>query len=221
VNTDNLPGYHDQLGLLPYASWLAGHGFFKSLGLCLLLILGAMIVIAFIGESRGLPLFKNQFRGFFPGTVWLAIATAMLLVMAGDLPYDPRWYNSTGWHVILQIGTIIGAILMTRGDRKIYPRRALLSPTKVWNNAMYALYGYLLIAVLVAVLFGTEWSFWFCVKQAVAWFFVYLWLRRVRKDIKMRKADPETFERKAAAAHVEDWRPIWRRKKAEPVADAA
>jgi hypothetical protein len=209
METSNLPGTHDPLGLFWYASWLGGHGFFVSLLLCLALAPLAMVVIAPVFETRFLPLGKKQFDGFFPGTVFLAIGTAILLSIASDFDHDPHWYNSTWWHLIVQLGTLIGAVVMTIGDRKVYPKRALYSPTKVFNNLLYAFYGYVIVTTFVTELVGGGWSFWTGVKEAVAWLCIALWVVRVRRDGKLRKTDPDAFNAKVAAAHIPDWAPIW------------
>ena len=99
-------GYHDPLGLFWYASWLGGHGFFVSLFLTLLLAPVAMMLIAPIFETRLLPLGKAQFDGFFPGTIFLAIGTAILLSIASDFPPEAHWYNSFWWHFAVQAATI-------------------------------------------------------------------------------------------------------------------
>lgn len=209
MNTSGTSGHHDPLGLFWYASWLGGHGFFVSLLLCLLLAPVAMMLIAPIFETRLLPLGKAQFDGFFPGTVYLAIGTAILLSIASDFDHEPHWYNSTWWHLVVQLGTLVGAVAMTFADRKIYPRRALLSPTKLWNNATYAFYGYVVITTFVTQLIGGGWSFWMGVKEAIAWFFIAMWAVRALRDIRMPKTDPAEFRRKSAAAHREDWKPLW------------
>jgi hypothetical protein len=209
METSNLPGSHDPIGLFWYAAWMGGHGFIVSLLLCLLLAPVAMMFVAPVFETRVLPLGKNQFDGFFPGTLFLAVGTAILLSIASDLPHDAHWYNSFWWHFVLQVGTLIGAVLMTIGDRKIYPKRALWSPTKVLNNLLYAFYGYVVLAAFTAELFGGEWGFWKGVWEAIAWFAICLWLVRVKRDNKLKKVDPDAFNRKVAAAHIVDWKPLW------------
>jgi len=214
MNVSTIPGYHDPLGLFWYAAWLAGHGFFMSLLLCLLLAPIAMMLIAPVGETRWLPLGKKQFRSFFPGTLYLGLATALLLLLAGELPYDPRWYNSFWWHLVVQFGALIGAALMTRGDRKIYEPRALWSPTKVFNNVLYAFWGYVFVTTFVAVLFGSAWTFWFMIRLAVTCFIAYRWLRLVRRVNRLRKEDPDAYARIVATAHDADWQPVWKYLKA-------
>lgn len=209
MNTPGTPGHHDPLGLFWYASWMGGHGFFVSLLLCLFLAPLAMMLIAPIFETRLLPLGKAQFDGFFPGTLFLAIGTAILLKLANGLPSEAHWYNSFWWHFAVQAATIVGAVIMTLGDRKIYPKRALWSPTKIWNNLMYAFYGYVLITVIVAQIFGAEWGFWMGVWEAVAALFIAMWVVRLRRDARLPKDDPDLFNYKVASAHREDWKPIW------------
>jgi hypothetical protein len=202
-------GYHDPLGLFWYASWLGGHGFFVSLFLTLLLAPVAMMLIAPIFETRLLPLGKAQFDGFFPGTIFLAIGTAILLSIASDFPPEAHWYNSFWWHFAVQAATIIGAVVMTLGDKKVYPKRALYSPTKIWNNLMYAFYGYVAVTTFVTQLFGAEWGFWMGVKEAIAWLSIAMWVVRLRRDARLPKDNPSLFNHKVASAHREDWKPIW------------
>lgn len=204
----------DPLGLFAYISWLSGHGFWRSLFLCLLVTPVAMMIIAPLFETRWLPLgSKHQFTSFFPGDIFLGIGAAILLRMAGDLPAEERWYNSTSWHLILQFGAIAAAVWLTYGEYKerntAYPTRALYSPTKVYHNALYAFYGYAVMAALVAVLAGGSWNWKFNLALFPAVFFLLLWLKRVIAEARLRKTDPRAFKNKINGAHIPSWKPIW------------
>lgn len=211
----------DPLGLFWYLSWLSGHGIWTTLLLCLLVTPVAMMVIAPVGETRWLPLgSKHQFQSFFPGDIFLGIGAAILLRMAGDLPAEERWYNNFWWHLSLQLVTIIAAAWLTYGEFRernvLYPARALRSPTKAYHNAgLYVAYGYVVVATLVAVLFGGAWSkdgafnWKFSLVLATAIAFLYQWLKRVIADGRLRKTNPRAFKAKIRGAHIADWQPIW------------
>lgn len=216
MNVSGIPGYHDQLGLLPYMHWLSGKGFWPTLLVLCILSLGIPMLLARVLESRPLPLRpKHQFVGFFPGVVLLGITTAWLLGLAQDLPHDARWYNSTWWNVLVQVVMLAFAVKATRDELKqaVYKRRAIFSPTKLYVNfALYAGYGYLIVATLVAVTFGSDWSFGFFVQLVLALIPGLVWAKLVARENALGKDVPETVRTKAEHAHDANWRPIWIRK---------
>lgn len=200
----------DQLGLLGYANWLTGHGFLLTIFLCWLLTPGMMIVIAPLLESRWLPLGRyRQFRSFFPGDLFLGVSTAGLLVLAQTLPPVPRWYNSGVWHWSVQIAAIAVALVLTWSEYKAgaYPLRAILSPTKLYHNfLLYGGYGYVALTTLVAVLFGSDWTWSFAGWLVLCLLPLLWWGYLVIQD---NSLSGEQARWKAASAHIEDWTPIW------------
>ena len=227
MNVSGIPGYHDPLGLFWYVAWLTGRSFWSTWLVLCVLTLGVTMVLARLAESRPLPLRpKHQFVGFFPGVILLGMTAAWLLHLAQDLPYDARWYNSGWFNALVQLVTLAFAIKATRDElkQKIYPKRAVFSPTKLYVNfALYAGYGYLITVTLFAVIFGSAWSFGFFVQLVLALIPGLVWAKLVARENTLGEDDlSDKLQIKAAHAHVADWRPIWRRKKADPEpADAA
>lgn len=146
----------DKIGLLPGFDWTAGHSLLVTIIIAWLATPGLMIALGAIGESRWIPLWsERQFRSFFPGDLFLGIAVASLLTMAQSLPDTERWYNATWWHLTVLIGAAIVAGVMTWLERDAYPKRALLSPTKIYHNGvLYVGYGYVGFTTAIAVIFG-------------------------------------------------------------------
>lgn len=77
----------DKIGLLLGFGWLADHGIFGTLAICMAITPGMMFVLGLVGESRLLPWTANkQFLSFIPGDVFLGFAVAGMLVLAQRLP---------------------------------------------------------------------------------------------------------------------------------------
>lgn len=202
----------DRIGLPFYWAWLTGLNFWWTFFLCLAITLGAMVFVAKVFESRWLPLNpKKQFLSFCPGDVFLSAMTAGLLVLAQRLPAEDRWYTSDLWHFVVQVTTIAVAIYLTYKELKdfAYPLEAIFSPTKFYHNGLlYAGFGYLIVTTLVAVLFGSVWSWSFVGLLALTLLPGLIWLALVRKDSTLPKHRKSI---KAQSAHVPDWRPMWRK----------
>jgi hypothetical protein len=200
-----------RIGLPPYWGWLEGHSFWVTLVICLAITPGMMIVIAPVLESRWLPLRSSkQFVSFFPGDVFLGLMTTGLLILAQDLPLEERWYSSDQWRGIIQAVVLVAAVVLTYGEKGAYPRRALYSPTKIYHNGiLYVGYGYLVITTLAAVLAGSIWTWSFAGWLSLCLLPGLIWLRLLLKDNSLH---PEQTRRKAASAHVADWKPIWSSK---------
>jgi hypothetical protein len=202
----------DKLGVLMYWRWLIGHNVLVTLLLCWTVTPGVMMLVAPILESRWLPLSpERQFLSFFPGDLFLGAGLTGLLLLAQRLPVGERWYQATWWHLLVQATTLVVALGITYAESGTYPLRALLSPTKLYHNiVLYAVYGYLIVTTLVAVLAGSRWSVSFAVALAfVLAPVVLVWAPLVARDSTLR---PDVGSAKAASAHVADWRPVWRRE---------
>jgi len=203
----------ERVGLPEYWVWLTDHGFIATFAYCLIITPGALIIMAPILESRWLPLSPHkQFLSFFPGDMCLGAVAAWLLFLARDLPDEARWYNSTAWHVFVQISALLIAGYLTYGEYigNLYPKRAVLSPTKLYHNfALYAGYGYMIFTTLIAVLFGSVWTWYFT--EGLVFMVVpgIAWIALVFADNTL----PGSLNEKAQYAHVANWHPIWKRRR--------
>lgn len=152
----------DKIGLISGFGWIAGHPLWVTLVLCLAVTPGAMLLIALLFEGRWLPLSsQRQFESFFPGDIFLGMAVAGSLELAKELPAREAWYNGAAWHSIALAVALIIAIALTVMELKagVYPRRAIMSPTKLYRNCvLYCGYGYVTITTVMAITVDLDWS---------------------------------------------------------------
>jgi len=185
---------------------MAGHDFVVTLMICWAITPIGHLAIGLIGESRLVPLDSwngRQFWSFFPGDVFLGVTAAFLLVAAGNLPSEQRFYNATWFHIVVLVVVAAVAIFMTYGEWKsgAYGTRAMYSPTKIYHNGvLYAGFGYVIVSTFIALVGAVE------LKSLIvpALFFV-VWMGMLVVD---NSIAPEPDER-AQNAHIEDWSPIW------------
>lgn len=196
----------DRIGLLPGFGWIAGHNFWVTLVICIIITPIGHLLVGFIGESRVISISPSrQFLSFFPGDLFLAVMVAGLLVRASDLDTSAHWYNATWWHVLVLLCAVVVAVLATYGEWKsgVYSTQAILSPSKLYHNGLlYGGYGYIIVTTLVAVLFGggADKMLALVLLPGLAW------LVLVVLDSTLT---PERAKEKAKHAHVSDWEPIW------------
>lgn len=121
------------------------------------------------------------------------------------LPEGRPWYTAPIVGILLiSIGGAVGWYI-TRVERDIFPRRALLSPTKLYHNSVpYIMYAYLGGLPLVACLASGTWSRerWWLVLAGVS---IAVWGVFALLDSALR----ERSRAKAGYAHPADWRPAW------------
>lgn len=200
----------DTIGLLPIFNLLTGHSYVVTLVICFIISPVMLYLIGIIGESRFVPILpRKQFLSFMPGDIFTAWGTANLLVMSQKLPNGIFWYNNLMFHLIILIGAIIAAILITHGELNpepgaiSYKRRAVLSPTKIYHNlGLYGLYGYIIITTFVACAAGGI-NFWTIIKAVspfLIWIIFLLTEGKVTRKTKLLRVNN---------AHVYDWQPLW------------
>lgn len=164
------------------------------------------ILVGVIGEGRLVPLDgARQFKSFFPGDIFLGIATAFMVFAAGFVPASDRWYTSTLFHVAVIAVTFIVAVVMTYMEYadRVYPLAAILSPTKLYHNfVLYTGYGYVASATIIAVIFGVDWSLGVALVIAASLAMLGVWVYLVIQDNSLNKHD-QSF--KAGCAHISDW----------------
>lgn len=195
----------EKIGLLPEFGWIAGHDFWLTLVVCLLITPIGHCLVGAIFETRLVPLSPTkQFLSFFPGDIFLGMMTAGLLVLAHRLPAESRWYNATWWHVVVLVSAIAVACALTWMEYQGggYPPRAMRSPTKLYHNfILYGGYGYIIVTTLVAVVIAAG-SWWLVLALLPG----LIWLVCLVGD---NFTSEETKNRRVSNAHVEHWYPFW------------
>jgi len=197
----------EKIGLLNGFGWIVGAGFLGTLLRCYALTPVGHLLVGLVLEGRFVPLLPpKQFSSFFPGDLFLGLSVALLITLAGRIPDGTHWYQSTTWHVIVLVVAFIVATLMTYGEWKseFYPAGAIFSPTKIYHNyVLYVGYGYVAVTTLVAVVFGSNWSWRFAGTLALCLVPVLIWGSLVKRDDGM---SPEKKQEAARHAHVTDWK---------------
>lgn len=146
----------DKLGL----SWLSAvtdHGWFVALWWGWLFTPVLFFVVALVLESRVAPVWRNQFRSFIPGDLFLGGVFAASVHLAEGLPEKERWYSHHLWHFIVLAGSVtLGLLARKLLDAPFYYKGQLWSPSKVYHDfALYIGYGGLLFVVgLPALVYG-------------------------------------------------------------------
>lgn len=195
----------EKIGLLPGFGLIAGHDFWLTMVICLLITPVGHYLVGAIFETRLVPLSPTkQFLSFFPGDIFLGMMTAGLLVLAHRLPAESRWYNATWWHVVVLVSAIVVACALTWMEYKGggYPPRAMWSPTKLYHNfILYGGYGYIIVTTLVAVVI-TVGSWWLVLALLPG----LIWLGCLVGD---NVTSEETKQSRVHNAHVEHWYPFW------------
>jgi len=169
-----------------------------------------MLFVAVLLEGRLPSLDLHvQFLSFFPGDLFLGAMMAGLLTLAKRVRAQRHWYNSLWWHVSIQLFTLLaaGGLMYSEFQQGYYPTGAMLSPTKFYHHVgLYGVYGYAILATLVAVIFGSEWTQRFIVVFVLCLLPALVWACLVYRDAALT---PEQARPKAANAHVANWIPFW------------
>jgi len=169
-----------------------------------------LYAVAYVFESRipgrDFRLFKDAFRGFMPGDVFLGLAFMMFVtaIHRSDVVKD-AWFNSALWHGIVFIGAVVLGLAARKFlDAPNYTKRQMRSPSKVYHDfVLYIGYGYVFTTTAVAALGLEGWS----VSTALGLLFVGFWVLCLALDLTTSK---QIVERLARKSHPVRWRPIWR-----------
>lgn len=211
----------DKIGLLPGFGWFAGHGFWLTFGICMLVSPLGLWIIQLVIERRAVSLSReDNYLSFFPGDVFLGAAATSFLALAAHLPSEQHWYNSTWWHSTVLLCCIVGGLYMTYIEyrRGQYALQQILSPTKLYHLALLGLYGYVIVSTGFAVLFGGAFfSRWLCTVLVVIGLAVWGFLFWFDQNAIMQTEEQQFF--KSRARHSISWTDNWRRNprtQAEP-----
>lgn len=114
----------------------------------------AHCLVGLLLEGRIVPLWKGQWRSFFPGDIFLGVAVGCLAAAncrAGAVSTLQRPVV----HGAIAACTVLVAVVMTASEAKMLPITALLSPIKLYHNfVLYGGYGYVAVVLLIGVLHG-------------------------------------------------------------------
>ena len=151
----------EKLGLSgPYA-WILDQNWFGSgvvaqfaayVAICWLITPVGHLVWGVISQFQFLPIWRGQWRSFFPGDLFLGLGVAGFMTYAVSMPeQQDRWFQATWWQVVVVSVAIIMAIVLTLVmDRPAMELTALLSPSKIFHNGLLYV-GYGSLAALCAI----------------------------------------------------------------------
>lgn len=199
-------------GLLWGFDWLVDGPWWVVLLKCWALTpLMMFVVIGPLLESRWLSLnLRKQYLSFFPGDFFVGLGVTMLVLSNRQHGISGAWYDAAWIHVLILSITAIVAVVLTRSEVKngYYPKRAMLSPTKIYHNGvLYAGYGYIGFMLFLQatshlfVNFPGTLLWWL---GAFAAFGVWGYFIKLDNSI-----NDETRKLKAATAHISNWHPFW------------
>ena len=100
---------------------------------------GLMFIVGWVGESRLVPIGKNQSKAFFPGDFSFGIMFVMLAMFyarASEIEPDivHEILETPGWIGFSAVMSFILFFFLRRKDRFAYPKRAYNSPTKICHD---------------------------------------------------------------------------------------
>lgn len=163
----------DRVGLLSGFRWITDHSWlserwananlFVTILICLLIAPVGVWIVQLIFEFT-VPSLKpsDNYLSFLYGDPMLGVMTGVLLSLSSKrLPDEPRWYNSSGWHMGVLIFMIAASLVLTWLDYRTgqFTMRELLAPSKLYHNlVLYGPYGYVIVTTLVAYVAGNPWS---------------------------------------------------------------
>lgn len=174
--------------------------FLTALVLAWIFTPGLFVLMGLVGESRLVPLVKNQSRAFMPGDLFLG------------------WVFATGWYfhpefdnLLLGIGLAVGGVGLVLMRSKFdginnYPIRALQSPTKMYHDyILYVGYTAALVSVAVPGVLTSSWD-GVVLAKVVALVAFAIWVIGLMID-----GLDQGMPQKRPLMHPSDWQPIWRK----------
>lgn len=112
--------------------------------LCWLVTPAGHVVWGAISQAYRVPLWRGQWRSFFPGDLFLGVGVAGFMTYAASMPDQrDRWFQQVWWQVLVfAIATVAAVTLTVLMDKPAMKLTALLSPTKLYHNGvLYIGYG--------------------------------------------------------------------------------
>lgn len=150
----------ERIGLLPGFGWLAGQGFWATLGICWLLApIG--VWVAQVAIDRDMIDWSRNYLSFFPGDLFLGAFAAAMLTLSRSIPAERHWFNSVWWHVLVLAFTLSAAVCLCWNDyrQKMFQRHELFKAARMYHDiGLYGLYGYVLVSTSIAVIASGSWN---------------------------------------------------------------
>jgi hypothetical protein len=198
----------ERIGYLPFLGWFVSGPLAATLFAWLLTPVG-VYVLAFILESRRIGRdfrpFKDAFRGFMPGDVFLGISFGQFVWQLEKFKNNsPEWCRSWWWHLIVACGAVVVALVVRDvNDRPLYFPRAMRSPTKLYHDfVIYMGFGYMFFCTMVTASVVSRWDHTLQMPYA----FLAGWVACLIYDGTRSKVQKM---RMAASSHPYHWYPIW------------
>ena len=182
---------------------------------CLLVMYGGMFIVALIGESRIFRFGKYQAKAFFPGDIFVSLMIAGLCSARRRGPLITQtifWRpsRSTWWIVAsILIAVMIFGSARLGFDAPNYPRRAQISPTKLYHDMVgYLLMSFVLVqrGIPASLIFVTNFK---KMRSAhIDWAIILISL--VAYVVCVMYDDRRGFDNTVLELrHPSDWAPIW------------
>ena len=151
----------EKLGLSGPFGWILDQNWFGDglasqfatyVVICWLITPVGHLVWGLISQAQFLPIWKGQWRSFFPGDLFLGLGVAGFMTYAASMPdQHGRWFQQGWWQVVVIVVATIAAIVLTiLMDKPAMEPTALLSPSKLFHNGLLYI-GYGSLAALCAV----------------------------------------------------------------------
>jgi len=161
----------ERIGLLPGFSWIADKSIWLAMSFGFIATIGLLYAVAMLIEGR-VPRVTAQYKGVFPGDLFLATSVAASMYVAHcKLPdVHGAWYQSRTFHysalllgVVLVVGLKVAEITATikmPGQPGVYSWNQQLSPTMLAHTAIVPVMAYLTVVSAAAALSTASISWW-------------------------------------------------------------
>lgn len=162
-----------------------------------------MYVVGIIGESRILPIWKNQFRGFMPGDFLLGLSVGWLAASTTTITDVQTVFRFAGVLLALVMFTIAVVKLNRQYETRLYTDDSIDSPVKLYHDyGVIPIVFYALSSLLYVNIAGHANLAWlFCAVPIAIWAGLNVYDGKQGRYYK------------AHCAHIDIWSPIWRTRK--------
>ena len=163
------------------------------------------ILVGIVFESRLVPLWRDQARGFMPGDIALGVVFAVGYYLTPQVDLKDWWRSVEFALVVLVVSIATFYLMRKKFDGPNYTDDALKTPTKRYHDyVLFGGYTWVLIYLCVpAILTSTSWGVGNLGVKLVAMTALGAWVGTVALDV----ANPRI---PSPRAHAYSYYPIWR-----------